>query len=773
MEKQPRVRRTRTAAIVLAAVAAAGTAATITAMSADPAPADAPAAHFSAARGVEQLEQLGPDPRTPGSAAHAQARAYLVTELDALGWETDMHESVGTFDEDPTAVSMATVSNVIATLPGTDPTGTVILAAHYDSVPGSPGAADDGIGIAAALESARALTAGEPPRNDVMVLLTDAEEPGLLGADAFVHDRAEQLGPAVLVNLEARGAGGLPASVRLTEPNGMLLDLLARTPRPVVDSFSDALFALLPNDTDLTRFTAGGIAGFDTAITGAGAYYHSPLDDIEHLSAASLQEMGAGTLAFARAAAGADLTRLPDGGTDVVTSLPWGLLRVPEGLELPLAALTVLLALAVVARARRRREMSLPRVALGAATAAVSLPLVATAAVGLWQLALAIDPGQASAVVGEPFVPWPYQVGVVALTLGLILGLRAALRRVLPDGELALGGLLTLALAGLGLALTLPGAAFVLVVAVFPAAIAALIGAGLPARARAVVLGAGLLPAAVMFFPAVVGMFEVGLGTGGPLAAVFVAVVALLALPLVDAARLVRPEREAPSRHRAVVPAALLAVVVVAAAGGLVANGEGRTDPRQEMLSYSLDADSGEALWTSWSPSGSAWSQDLLPSLSSDLADQPWLGGGAIANGPAAAADLPAPDVEVVSDRDTGTHRELVLELTSARGAPAIGLWVATRSADVVSATVHGRALPTVTPGPPPGADDGPWDFGFLLRGVQQTRVTLVLDPRAPQTQIRVVDLTHELEVVPGFEGPPHGRVLVTPNVYVYRTVEV
>ncbi|WP_154794463.1 M28 family peptidase [Occultella kanbiaonis] len=771
MEKQPRVRRTRTAAIMLAAVAAAGTVATIAAMPAGPAPADAPATQFSAARGVALLEQLGPDPRTPGSAAHAHARAQLVAELDPLGWETEVHESVGAFDENPAAASMATVSNVVATLPGTDPTGTVILAAHYDSVPGSPGAADDGLGIAAALESARALTAGDAPRNDVMVLLTDAEEPGLLGAEAFVHDRAEQLGPAVLVNLEARGAGGSPASVRLTEPNGMLLDLLAHTPRPVVDSFSDALFALLPNDTDLTRFAAGGIAGFDTAITGAGAYYHSPLDDLEHLSAASLQEMGAGTLAFARAAAGADLTRLPDGGADVVTSLPWGLLRVPEGLELPLAALTVLLALAAVACARRRREVGLPRVALGVATAAASLPLVATAAVGLWQAALAVDPAQASAVVREPYLPLFYQVGVVALALGLILGVRAVLRPVMPDGELGLGALVTLSLAGLGLALVLPGAAFVLVVAVLPAAVAALIGAGLPARARAVVLGVGLLPAAVMFFPAVVGMFDVGLGTGGPLAAVFVAVVALLALPLVDAAGLVRPEREAPSRRRVLVPAALLAVAVVATVGGLVANGEGRTDPRQEMLSYSLDADSGEAMWTSWSPSGSAWSEQLLPSPSSDLADQPWLGGGAIANGPATAADLPAPEVAVVSDRDTGTHRELVLEVTSARGAPAIGLWVA--AADVVSATVQGRDLPTVAPGPASDGDGGPWDFGFLLRGAQQTRVTLVLDGRASEAELRVVDLTHELEVVPGFEGPPHGRVLVTPNVYVYRTVEL
>jgi hypothetical protein len=74
------------------------------------------------------------------------------------------------------------VENVVATLPGTDPTGRVLLAAHYDTTFGSPGAADDKAAVAAVLETVRALVSGEAPRNDVVVLLTDGEEPGMLGA---------------------------------------------------------------------------------------------------------------------------------------------------------------------------------------------------------------------------------------------------------------------------------------------------------------------------------------------------------------------------------------------------------------------------------------------------------------------------------------------------------------------------------------------------------------------------------------------------------------
>jgi Zn-dependent M28 family amino/carboxypeptidase len=60
--------------------------------------------------------------------------------------------------------SMAAVANVIATRPGTASTGTVVLTAHYDTVVGSPGGGDDGIGIGVLLETARALNTTGTPR---------------------------------------------------------------------------------------------------------------------------------------------------------------------------------------------------------------------------------------------------------------------------------------------------------------------------------------------------------------------------------------------------------------------------------------------------------------------------------------------------------------------------------------------------------------------------------------------------------------------------------
>ncbi|WP_440064670.1 M28 family peptidase [Streptosporangium sp. OZ121] len=89
------------------------------------------------------------------------------------------------------------MDNIVATLPGRDPTGTVMVAAHYDSAAMGPGASDDGAAVAAMLETVRALRAQEDQegrggggnlRNDLVFLMTDGEEDGVLGAEAFVRE---------------------------------------------------------------------------------------------------------------------------------------------------------------------------------------------------------------------------------------------------------------------------------------------------------------------------------------------------------------------------------------------------------------------------------------------------------------------------------------------------------------------------------------------------------------------------------------------------------
>ena len=82
------------------------------------------------------------------------------------------------------------------------------MAAHDDSTFGTAGAADDKAAVAAMLETARALASAEPLRNDVVMIFTDGEEAGLLGASAFVAEHALADRGGVVLNWQATGNAG-------------------------------------------------------------------------------------------------------------------------------------------------------------------------------------------------------------------------------------------------------------------------------------------------------------------------------------------------------------------------------------------------------------------------------------------------------------------------------------------------------------------------------------------------------------------------------------
>jgi Zn-dependent M28 family amino/carboxypeptidase len=100
--------------------------------------------------------------------------------------------------------------NLYGELEGTQPAKPpILLVTHYDSTPNSPGAADDATGVATILETIRALEAHGPLRNRIGVLITDGEEYGLTGAEAFVRDQPDLWRDVrLVVNLEARGNHG-------------------------------------------------------------------------------------------------------------------------------------------------------------------------------------------------------------------------------------------------------------------------------------------------------------------------------------------------------------------------------------------------------------------------------------------------------------------------------------------------------------------------------------------------------------------------------------
>jgi len=74
--------------------------------------------------------------------------------------------------------------NIVVTSSGAEERPYLLLGAHYDSVPGSPGADDNGSAVAVCLECAR--LAKEHDIGSTMIVLFNREEDGLLGSRQFV-----------------------------------------------------------------------------------------------------------------------------------------------------------------------------------------------------------------------------------------------------------------------------------------------------------------------------------------------------------------------------------------------------------------------------------------------------------------------------------------------------------------------------------------------------------------------------------------------------------
>src|SRR3712207_2625179 len=216
----------------------------------------------------------------------------------------------------------------------------------------SPGAADDGAGVAAILEITRAITSGSSPRNDIDIVLTDAEEPWLLGAQAFVRDTRLDPQRSVVLNLEARGTSGPALMFQSSSDNATLIPSLANAQRPIASSGWEACFQLLPGDTDFSVFRDAGFAGMNFAFMEGSARYHTPEDSPANLDHASLQQMGSTELTAASYLAEQDL-EAPRGGQLTYFTVLGELVYYPQFLAVPLAVLTAVVFVATLLYARR------------------------------------------------------------------------------------------------------------------------------------------------------------------------------------------------------------------------------------------------------------------------------------------------------------------------------------------------------------------------------------------------------------------------------------
>ncbi|MDH7517376.1 MAG: M20/M25/M40 family metallo-hydrolase [Candidatus Thermoplasmatota archaeon] len=122
---------------------------------------------------------------------------YLYNEFESMGLEVRYQY----WEQEPTIKNLKVPSwffgwfvgnNIEATLPGTDKNSdeVYVLVAHYDTVPGAPGANDDSSGVAAILAAAKIMSQYSF-NHTVRFLTVDGEEQWLMGSRAYAEEAAK------------------------------------------------------------------------------------------------------------------------------------------------------------------------------------------------------------------------------------------------------------------------------------------------------------------------------------------------------------------------------------------------------------------------------------------------------------------------------------------------------------------------------------------------------------------------------------------------------
>ena len=642
-----------------------------------PKPESAPPSEFSAGRARAVLSDLLGDgaPHPVGSPANARVREKILAQLRAAGYAPEVQEAIACV-----AGHCARVNNVLARLPGREPGKSVLLMAHYDSVPSGPGVSDDMAGVAAILEVARVLKTAPPLRHGVLLLLNEGEEALLLGAKAFVEKSPAMAEVGAVVNLEARGTAGPSLMFETSGADSWMLQAFApHASRPFTSSLFSTIYQYMPNYTDLTLFKQRQMPGLNFAFIENPTHYHSPLDNLVDVSSGSLQHHGDNALAAVRGMADADLANPPKGRAvffDLFHSL---VVSWPAGLSPLLGLLALGLTLAAAFLARRRGLVVWGgSFMLGFAAALASLLFVLVLAVVFQILIAGAFPG--------PWVAHPGPATAVfwLLAFGGGLGIAGLMGRRVGLPGLWAGVWVSWSLFGLLFGFLLPGISYLFVVPALVAGVCGLVFGGSTAgRTLAAVLP--VFMAALLWF-SFLGSLYLGLGLMG-------LVVSAVLLSLIFSALTPLMAGAAPLWRRWL-PLTALALAVVCLVWARVSPPFSPASQSPLNVVAHEDAVSGETRLVL--DGGRPFPPAVLQAAPFDRKPAqafPWAPFGRTVVAPVQPLGAPGPELAVLADSVVGGKRHLRLRLTSPRGA-RVGVVYFPAKAQVEAIQVDGETVP-------------------------------------------------------------------------------
>ncbi|WP_027125572.1 M28 family peptidase [Gelidibacter mesophilus] len=558
---------------------------------------------FSSERALVHLKNITRKPHYVGSDEHEVVINYLVKALNDLGLETQIQEA---YSQNKKWGSIVRPKNILTRIKGSDNSKALLLLTHYDSKShASYGASDAGSGVVTILEGIRAfLSEGKTPKNDIIILFSDAEELGLNGADIFVnqHPWAKDVGLAL--NFEARGSGG--PSYMLIETNGGNQNLIngfkaANPDYPVANSLAYSIYKMLPNDTDLTYFREDGdIDGLNFAFIDDHFDYHTALDNYDRLDRKTLEHQDSYLMPLLSYFSNANLSNLKSEKDSVYFNVPlFKMVSYPNSWILPMLILAILIFLALVFYGIKKRSLNSKYMALAFLPGIGALLINGVIGYFGWKLLLVIYPQYAEILQGFPYNGHLYIWAFALLSTAVCMWLYNKVYKPENTASLAVPPLFLWLIICAIVAFKLEGASFFIIPVYF--GLISLFVLVRQKRPDIILMTVLLIPMLVILSP-FIKMFPVGLGMKTIIATtLLVSLMFSLAISVFGFSRY---------KNR------WAYLLFVAAFGFFIAahfNSDFNEDqPKPNSLVYLYDADADKALWATYDNTLDDWTQNYL-----------------------------------------------------------------------------------------------------------------------------------------------------------------
>lgn len=262
------------------------------------------------------------DGRVTGSTNNIYARDWIIAKLQSFGYDSVV---IDPFEENDPASTSGPYENVLAYKVGTLLPGQhIVVGAHRDAVPESPGADDNGSGTAGVLEIARVL-ADVPTDLTIVFALFDAEETGLNGSEHYVaRSIINEENTLYMLNMDMIAHYENYNQANLFHGDDNTYTLLWQS---LADSLVGITGYLSGNSggSDHYPFTQAGIPATFVHEYVFSTVYHSPYDSTSYMSFPYMTKMVKASLATAYrvneiARPAPELTfSFPEGVPDLVT----------------------------------------------------------------------------------------------------------------------------------------------------------------------------------------------------------------------------------------------------------------------------------------------------------------------------------------------------------------------------------------------------------------------------------------------------------------------